>query len=165
MRRLLATALAVLLVLLVGAPAHAAETFIVTCHVCDKFDVVGKGLEPDATYTLVVRDVRTGQQVHPNPTQVETDASGAFSKSYPLDLAAHPSLQGTLYSKNGNDLLVAAHNRFVAPIKCGRKVALPYTGPTSWTPQLALLGALLVSAGGALLLATRAKGRAGSGRA
>jgi LPXTG-motif cell wall-anchored protein len=159
MRRLLPAVAATLLILLVASPATAAETFIVTCHVCDKVDVVGKGLDPDASFTLVVRDVRTGQQVNPNPTVIQTDGSGGFSHSYPVDLAAHPSLQGTLYSKNGSDLLVAAHNRFIAPLKCGRKVALPVTGPSSQAPLLAILGALLVTTGGALVLATRSRGR------
>jgi hypothetical protein len=96
MRRLLPTVVAALLVLLVASPATAAETFIVTCHVCDQVDVVGKGLEANATFTLVVRDVRTGQQINPNPTVVQADGSGEFFHSYPVDLAAHPSLQGTL---------------------------------------------------------------------
>jgi LPXTG-motif cell wall-anchored protein len=159
MKRLPSAIVAALLALLLASPASAAETFIVTCHVCDKVDVVGKGLEADASFTLIVRDVRTGQQINPNPTVIRTDGSGEFFHSYPVDLAAHPSLQGTLYSKDGSDLLVAAHNRFVAPVKCGRKVALPYTGPASQTLLLAILGALLVSAGGALVLATRARDR------
>jgi LPXTG-motif cell wall-anchored protein len=159
MKRLLPAVVAIVLVLLVASPATAAETFIVTCRVCDKVDVIGKGLDPSATFTLVVRDVRTGQQMNPNPTEIKTDGSGKFFYSYPVDLAAHPSLQGTLYSKNGSDLLVAAHNRFIAPLKCGRKVALPYTGPTSQARFLSILGALLVTAGGALVLATRTRGR------
>ena len=159
MRRLLPAVVA-LLVLLVASPANAAETFIVTCHVCDRVDVVGKGLDPNASFTLVVRDVRTGQQINPNPTVIQSDGSGAFFHSYPVDLAAHPSLQGTLYSKNGSDLLIAAHNRFIAPLKCGRKVALPYTGPSSQTPLLAVLATLLVTGGAALALATRSRGGA-----
>jgi LPXTG-motif cell wall-anchored protein len=160
MRRLFPAVVATLLVLLVASPATAAETFIVTCHVCDKVDVIGKGLDADASFTLVVRDVRTGQQMNPNPTVIRTNGSGQFTYHYPVDLAAHPSLQGTLYSKNGSDLLIAAHNRFIAPLKCGRKVALPYTGPTSQAPLLAILGGLLVTAGGALVLATRTRDRA-----
>lgn len=159
MKRLLRAVSVTLLLLLVAFPADAAETFIVTCHVCDQVDVVGKGLDPDASFTLVVRDVRTGQQINPNPTVIQTDAAGEFLHSYPVDLAAHPSLTGTLYSKNGSDLLIAAHNRFLAPLKCGRKVALPYTGPSSQTPLLAILGAFLTTAGGLLVLATRSRGR------
>ena len=155
MKKLLPFVAALLLLGLLAPPASAAESFIVTCHVCDKFDVVGKGLKADATYSLVVTDVRTGQQVTPGRVDVKTDGAGSFSYDYPLDLAAHPSLQGSLYDSSGNDMLLAAHSTFTAPLKCGRKVALPYTGPTEMTPILGLFGSALVALGGVLLLTAR----------
>jgi hypothetical protein len=157
MKRILLPIAAALLILLLGSPATGAETFIVTCHVCDKVDVGGKGLKANATYTVLVRDVRTGQRVIPNPTTVTTDASGAFSYSYPLDLAAHPSLQGSLYNITGTETLLAAHSRFTAPLKCGRTVPLPYTGSPSRLPLLSAFSALLIGIGGALVFATRAR--------
>jgi hypothetical protein len=35
------------------------------CPVCDHVDVDGSGLEPNATLTLVITDVATGQDVLP----------------------------------------------------------------------------------------------------
>ena len=155
MKKLLPLVAALLLIGLLAPPATAAESFVVTCHVCSDFEVFGKGLKADATYSLVVTDVRTGQQVTPGRVDVKTDGVGNFSYNYPLDLAAHPSLQGSLYDSNGNDMLLAAHSTFTAPLKCGRKVALPYTGPTQMTPILGLFGFALVGMGGLLLLAAR----------
>jgi LPXTG-motif cell wall-anchored protein len=158
-RSLRLIAVTLLVLLFASAPANAAESFLVTCHVCDKVDAVGKGLDANTTYTLTIRDLRTGQQVISSSTTIRTDASGSFKESYPLDLAAHPSLQGSLYDSAGTDTIVAAHSRFTAPLECGRKVALPYTG-TSSTTLLAVLAAALMGAGGALVLVTRARQRA-----
>ena len=91
MRRLrLSLGLAALL-LLWATPGRGAETLEMNCPVCDHVDVAGHGLEPNATLTLVIRDVRTGQTVRPQ-TQVTTDGSGSFEREFDMDLARHPSL-------------------------------------------------------------------------
>jgi hypothetical protein len=137
---------------LLPARAGAAETFLLTCKVCTKVDVVGKGLEPNARLALVIRDVRTGQTVIPNPSYVATDAKGAFSTSYDVDLSKHPSLQGNLFNSDGSDLVLAAHNRFTAPAQCGRVASLPITGAGDARLLLLPAGASLVALGVTLLL-------------
>lgn len=145
---------------LLPAPAGAAETFILTCKVCTKVDLVGKGLEPNARLAVVVRDVRTGQSVIPNPSYVRTDAEGNFFTRYDVDLARHPSLAGNLYNSEGSDLVLAAHNRFTAPIECGRTASLPLTGPNG-SRLLLLAGASLVMLGATLVAWARPRRRVG----
>ena len=128
-----------------------------SCPVCDHVDVKATGLKPNATLTLDIRDVRTGQQVISNLTMVTTDQSGSFSREFPMDLAKHPLLAGALYSRNGTDLVLAAHTRAQAPTHCKRAKSLPYTGSSSRLP--AVLGGALLGVGGLLLLATRQRTR------
>jgi len=151
MRLLRSLALAALL-LLVAVPAQGAEELTMECPVCDHVDVSGRGLEPNATLTLVITDVRTGQDVLPE-TRVTTDGSGAFSGEYDMDLAKHPALLANLYEPNGNELALAAHANAQAPAHCRRDAALPYTG--SATARSAATAAGLLVAGALLLLATR----------
>jgi hypothetical protein len=58
---------AAFLLALVAAPAAGAEELTMECPVCDHVDVAGRGLEPNATLTLVITDTRTGQDVLWNP--------------------------------------------------------------------------------------------------
>ena len=61
-----------------------------------------------------------------------------------MDLGEHPSLESTVWRKDGNVLVVAAHTRFTAP--CKPEDTLAFTG--SHTPLLLGLGlVLLVPAG------------------
>jgi LPXTG-motif cell wall-anchored protein len=145
--------------LLLAAPASAAESFLVTCTTCDKVDLIGKGLEPNTRLAVAVRDVRTGQPVIANPSYVTTDANGQFLQRYKVNLARHPSLQGTLYNSDGSDLVIAAHSRFTAPLKCGREASLPYTGAGGST-LLLLAGLSITAAGVTLVLWTRPRRRA-----
>jgi LPXTG-motif cell wall-anchored protein len=145
------------LTLLVAAPARGAESFVMSCPVCDHVDVKATGLKPNVTLTLDIRDVRTGQQVIPNLTTVTTDPSGSFSREFPMDLAKHPLLVGTLYSPNGTDLELAVHTRAQAPAHCKRAKSLPYTGSSARLP--AALGGALLGVGGLLLLVTRQRAR------
>jgi hypothetical protein len=55
-RRLLPAVGAILLTLMLASPATAAETFIVTCHVCDKVDVEGSGELAQGTAELGLKD-------------------------------------------------------------------------------------------------------------
>jgi LPXTG-motif cell wall-anchored protein len=148
------------LTVLLAAPAHGAGSFVMSCPVCDHVDVEAKGLKPNTTLTLDIRDVRTGQQVIPNLTTVTTDQSGSFSREFPMDLAKHPLLVGSLYNRNGTDLVLAAHTTAQAPAHCKRATTLPYTGASSRLPA-ALAGALL-GMGGLLVLATRRRSRRAS---
>jgi LPXTG-motif cell wall-anchored protein len=151
MRLARSLALAAML-LLWAAPAFGAEQLEMSCPVCDHVDVAGRGLEPNATLTLTITDVRTGQTVL-GETKVTTDASGAFEREFDMDLAKHPTLLANLYESSGSTLVLAAHANAEAPAHCRRDRSLPYTGsptgPTAWTA-----GGLL-ALGGALLLATR----------
>jgi len=160
MRRFMSLLGLATLTLLVAAPAHGAGSFVMSCPVCDHVDVEATGLEPNTTLTLDIRDVRTGQQVIPNLTTVTTDRSGSFSREFPMDLAKHPLLVGSLYNRNGTDLVLAAHTRAQAPAHCKRAITLPYTGSSSRLPA-ALAGALL-GVGGLLVLLTRTRARRGS---
>ena len=144
---------------LLAAPVSAAETFLVTCTSCDKVDLIGKGLEANKRLAVVVRDVRTGQPVIPNPSYVQTDAKGEFLERYKVDLARHPSLQGTLYNSDGSDLVIAAHSRFTAPLKCGRVSPLPYTG-AGGSLLLLLGGTTMTALGTTLVLWARPRRRA-----
>lgn len=143
--------LAVLLVLW-AAPAYAAGDLVMNCPVCDHVDVDGHGLTPNATVTLVILDVRTGQKVLPD-TRVTTDGSGSFSREFDVDLAKHPSLIGTVYRKDGTDFVLAAHSRAQAPAHCRRASSLPYSGSRSGLSAVTAGGLLAV--GGLLLLVTR----------
>ena len=147
-----ARSLALAVVLLLWAvPALGAEELEMNCPVCDHVDVAGRGLEPNATLTLTVTDVRYGQVVL--ETKVTTDGSGTFEREFDMDLAKHPTLLANLYEPSGSTLVLAAHANAEAPAHCRRDRSLPYTGsdtgPTAW------LAAGLLALGGALLLATR----------
>jgi LPXTG-motif cell wall-anchored protein len=152
MRRLrLSLGLAAFL-LLWATPGHGAETLEMNCPVCDHVDVAGHGLEPNATLTLVIRDVRTGQEVLP-AAQVTTDGSGSFEREFDLDLGRHPALLADLYERNGTTLVLAAHTGAQAPAHCKRATSLPYTG--AGTTSAGMVAGGLLAAGGLLLLATR----------
>ena len=141
------------LLLLLAAPAHAAEELEMECPVCDHVDVSGHGLEPNTTVTLVILDVRSGQKVLPD-TRVQTDASGSFEREFDMDLARHPSLLANLYESNGSSLILAAHTNATAPAHCRRDASLPYTGSSPW-PSAGGTAAGLLGVGAVLLLLTR----------
>jgi LPXTG-motif cell wall-anchored protein len=143
--------LATLLVLW-AVPAAGAEVLEMECPVCDHVDVTGHGLEPNATLTLTITDVKSGQTVLPE-TRVTSDGSGSFSREFAMDLAKHPSLLANLYESNGDTLVLAAHANASAPAHCRRDASLPYTGSgAGWSAGAA--GGLL-AVGVVLLLATR----------
>ena len=145
--------LAAFLLVLVAVPASGAEELRMACPVCDHVDVAGRGLEPNATLTLTISDVKSGQIVLPE-TRVTTDSSGRFSREFDMDLAKHPALLGNLYEQSGDTLVLAAHTNANAPAHCRRDASLPYTG--SRTGLLAgVAGALLVMGGLLLLVARR----------
>ena len=141
--------LAGLLVLTVPA-ASAAETLVLTCTKCDELIVTGKDLPANDEVRVGVVDVKTGQETT-GQFSVATDANGAFVKKIPMDLGEHPSLESTVWRKDGNVLVVAAHTRFVAP--CKPEDTLAFTG--SHTPLLLGMGLVLLVAGGLLLRGSR----------
>jgi hypothetical protein len=144
------------LVLLLAAPAYGAGALEMRCPRCDHVDVEGHGLEPNATLILVVRDVRSGQEVVPE-TRITTDGSGSFSGEYDVDLRKHPLLLGSVYDQAGTDVELAAHTRAQAPAHCAREASLPYSGAPS--ARGAALAVGLLGAGGLLLLLTRGRAR------
>jgi len=141
--------LAGLLVLTVPA-ASAAETLVLTCTKCDELIVTGKDLPANDEVRVGVVDVKTGQETT-GQFSVDTDANGAFVKKIRMDLGEHPSLESTVWRKDGNVLVVAAHTRFVAP--CKPEDTLAFTG--SHTPLLLGMGLVLMVAGGLLLRGSR----------
>ena len=141
--------LAGLLVLTVPA-ASAAETLVLTCTKCDELIITGKDLPANDEVRVGVVDVKTGQETT-GQFYVDTDANGAFIKKVPMDLGEHPTLESTVWRKDGNVLVVAAHTRFVAP--CKPEDTLAFTG--SHTPLLLGLGLALLVAGGLLLRGSR----------
>ena len=141
--------LAGLLVLTVPA-ASAAETLVLTCTKCDELIITGKDLPANDEVRVGVVDVKTGQETT-GQFSVDTDANGAFVKKIPMDLGEHPSLESTVWRKDGNVLVVAAHTRFVAP--CKPEDTLAFTG--SHTPLLLGMGLVLLVAGGLLLRGSR----------
>jgi hypothetical protein len=150
----------VVLMLLLAAPAYGAGSLKMSCPRCDHVDVEGSGLQANATLILVIRDVRSGQEVVPE-TRITTDGSGAFAGEYDVDLAKHPLLLASVYDQAGTDVELAAHTRASAPPHCTRAASLPYTGAPS--TGAAALAATLLGAGGLLLLLTRRRpGTAGS---
>jgi hypothetical protein len=141
--------LAGLLVLTVPA-ASAAETLVLTCTECTELIITGKDLPASEEVRVGVVDVKTGQETT-NQFYVDTDANGAFIKKIPMDLGEHPSLESTVWRKDGNVLVVAAHTRFVAP--CKPEDTLAFTG--SHTPLLLGMGLVLLVAGGLMLRGSR----------
>jgi hypothetical protein len=141
--------LAGLLVLTVPA-ASAAETLVLTCTECTELIITGKDLPASEQVRVGVVDVKTGQETT-GQFYVDTDANGAFVKKVPMDLGEHPSLESTVWRKDGNVLVVAAHTRFVAP--CKPEDTLAFTG--SHTPLLLGMGLVLLVAGGLLLRGSR----------
>ena len=141
--------LAGLLILTVPA-ARAAETLVLTCTVCTQLVVTGKDLPANDEVRVSVVDVKTGQETT-GQFYVNTDANGAFVKKIPMDLGEHPSLESTVWKKNGDVLVVAAHSRFTAP--CKPEDTLAFTG--SHTPLLLGLGLVLLAAGGLLVRGSR----------
>jgi len=91
-------------------------------------DGAGRGLEPNATLTLTISDVKSGQMMLPE-ARLTSDSSGSFSCKFDMDLAKHPALLGNIYEQNGNTLVLAAHTKASAPAHCRRDASLPYTGP------------------------------------
>ena len=146
----------VVLMLLLAAPAYGAGSLKMSCPRCDHVDVEGSGLQANATLILVIRDVRSGQEVVPE-TRITTDGSGAFAGEYDVDLAKHPLLLASVYDQSGTDVELAAHTRASAPPHCTRAASLPYSGSPS-AGAAALAGGLL-GAGGLLLLLTRRRPR------
>jgi LPXTG-motif cell wall-anchored protein len=149
--RLLRPLLLALLLLSWAVPARAAEVLEMECPVCDHVDVSGRGLEPNATMTLTISDVRTGQVVVPE-TRVTTDASGSFEREFDMDLARHPSLLANLYEPSGAGVVLAAHANAEAPAHCRRAASLPYTGSGAGPSAGAAAG--LLALGGLLLVVT-----------
>lgn len=161
-----------LLVLALVPAAQAAETLVLTCHVCTRVVATGKGLPANATVRVTLTDVRTGQRLA--SLSVQTDAQGAFVKTIPVDLFKHPSVESSVLKSNGSMLVLAAHNTFNAPCKNGMMEPmgphsemgemggmdhLAFTG--AHTPQFLGLGFGLLAAGAALLLVARRRaGRA-----
>jgi hypothetical protein len=141
--------LAGLLALTVPA-ASAAETLVLSCVKCDELIVTGKDLPANSEVRVGVVDVKTGQATT-DQFYVDTDANGAFVKKLRMDLGQHPSLQSTVWKKDGDVLVVAAHTRFVAP--CKPEDTLAFTG--SHTPLLLGTGLVLLVAGGLLLRGSR----------
>ena len=152
MRLVRSLVLAAFLLALVAAPAAGVEELTMECPVCDHVDVAGRGLEPNATLTLTIADVKSGQTVLPE-TRVTTDSSGSFSREFDMDLAKHPSLLGNLYEQNGSTLVLAAHANASAPAHCRRDASLPYTGPQAG--RSTGIAAALLSVGGLLLAVAR----------
>ena len=139
------------LVILVAPVAQAAESLVLTCTVCTKLVINGKGLPANEQVRVGVVDVKTGQETT-SQFSVTTDASGAFSRKIPMDLGEHPTLESTVWKKNSGDVLVvAAHSRFTAP--CKPEDTLAFTG--SHAPLLLGLGLALLAAGGLLLRGSR----------
>jgi len=144
------------LMLLAAAPAYGVGSLTMNCPRCDHVDVEGHGLQANATLILVIRDVRSGQEVVPE-TRVTTDGSGSFAGEYDVDLNKHPLLLASVYNQAGTDVELAAHTRASAPPHCTRAASLPYSGSPS-ARSAALAGGLL-GAGGLLLLLTRRRPR------
>ena len=141
--------LAGLLALTVPA-ASAAETLVLSCVKCTELIVTGKDLPANSQVRVGVVDVKTGQETT-GQFYVDTDANGAFVKKIPMDLGEHPSLESTVWRKNGDVLVVAAHTRFTAP--CKPEDTLAFTG--SHTPLLGGLGLALLITGGILVRGSR----------
>jgi hypothetical protein len=151
-RKLLAKLLLVLagLLVLTVPAAGAAETLVLSCVECTELIVTGKDLPANEEVRVSVVDVKTGQETT-GQFYVDTDANGAFVKKIPMDLGEHPSLQSTVWKKDGNVLVVAAHSRFTAP--CKPEDTLAFTG--SHTPLLLGTGLVLLVAGGLLVRGSR----------
>ena len=151
-RKTLAKLLLVLagLLVLTAPAAGAAETLVLTCTECTELIITGKDLPASEQVRVGVVDVKTGQETT-GQFYVDTDANGAFVKKVPMDLGEHPSLQSTVWKKDGNVLVVAAHSRFTAP--CKPEDTLAFTG--SHTPLLLGTGLVLLVAGGLMLRGSR----------
>jgi hypothetical protein len=156
MRRTRSLLVAVVLALLLATPAYGAGKLQMSCPRCDHVDVEGHGLKANAHLILVIRDVRSGQEVV-GETTITTDASGSFAGEYDVDLAKHPLLLASVYDRAGTDVELAAHTRAEAPAHCGRAASLPYSGAPSGRATALATG--LLGAGGLLLLATRRRAR------
>ncbi len=138
------------LLALAAPAASAAETLVLTCTICTQLVITGKDLPANQDVRVSVVDVKTGQETT-NQFYVRTDGNGAFVKKLPMDLGEHPTLESTVWKKDGSVLVVAAHTRFTAP--CKPEDTLAFTG--SHTPQLLGLGLVLVTVGGLLLRGSR----------
>jgi hypothetical protein len=151
-RKSLAKLLLVLagLLALTAPTASAAEALVLTCTQCTELIVTGKDLPANSEVRVGVVDVKTGQETT-GQFYVDTDANGAFVKKVPMDLGEHPALESTVWKKNGDVLVVAAHTRFTAP--CKPEDTLAFTG--SHTPLLLGMGLVLLVAGGLLLRGSR----------
>jgi len=138
------------LLVLAAPAATAAETLVLTCTKCTELVVTGKDLPASTQVRVGVVDVKTGQETT-GQFYVDTDANGNFVKKVPMDLGEHPSLESTVWKKNGDVLVVAAHTRFVAP--CKPENTLAFTG--SHAPLLLGTGLVLLAAGGLMLRGSR----------
>ena len=138
------------LFLVLAPAASAAETLVLTCKICTELVITGNDLPANQSVRVSVVDVKTGQETT-GQFYVDTDANGAFVKKIPMDLGEHPSLESTVWKKDGSVLVVAAHTRFTAP--CKPEDTLAFTG--SQTPLLLGLGLVLLAAGGLLVRGSR----------
>jgi hypothetical protein len=138
------------LMFLAAPAAGAAETLVLTCQKCTELILTGKDLPANQQVRVGVVDVKTGQETTAQ-FYVDTDANGAFVKKVPMDLGEHPSLESTVWRKDGDVLVVAGHTRFTAP--CKPEDTLAFTG--SHTPLLLGTGLVLLVAGGLLVRSSR----------
>jgi hypothetical protein len=144
--------------LVLAVPARATELLVLTCEVCDHVDATAAGLPPSRDLRLTMTDLKTGKQVA--NVGVRSDAQGRFRRSVPLDLRVHPALQSSvLMSSNGRLLVIAEHDRFLAPCKplVSGSGTLAFTGSRAWL--LLGIGAGLLLAGVLLLRGGAAAGR------
>jgi len=140
-----------------AVPASAAETLTLTCKVCTEVIATGSGLPTNEVVHLTLHDVTTGQEVV-KPVPVRTDAQGKFLKKVNVDLTRHPSLESSVWTTNGQVLVIAAHNRFDSPCKPKKPAdKLEFTG--SHTSQLLGGGIGLLVVGGLLVLGASRRGR------
>jgi hypothetical protein len=79
----------VVLMLLLAAPAYGAGSLKMSCPRCDHVDVDGHGRKANATLILVVRDVRSGQEVVPE-TGITAHGSGSLAGGGAGEQVARP---------------------------------------------------------------------------
>ena len=161
-RSALIAVLAVVLALLLAAPAMAAETLTVTPAGCNQVTVTGAGLPAGMRLTILVSDGFSGKAL--KQIAATSAADGTVKVTVPVSLRGLAAVGAE--ARQGDRILLGATHNLEAALRaqCGGAAtgaaggSLPFTGPGQAYAMLAI-GAGLLCLGGLVRASFAYRGR------
>ena len=149
--------LALVVALLLAAPAMAAETLTVAPAGCNQVTVTGAGLPAGMKLTVVVSDGFTGKAL--KQVAATTAADGSVKATVAVSLRGLGAVGAEV--RQGNRILLGATHNLEAALRAqcgGGNGSLPFTGPAQAYAMLAI-GAGLLCLGGLVRASFAYRGR------